>query len=118
VASVPSAAIVEAFSRLDPVSFGVAAGATSVLALGAATLFLLTGGGDAAHLLLSLVGAVLPGVGMSVAGALLGLLYFLVLGFVGGAGAAYIRNLMVLLSVRVARRDIELRLLRRLFDVN
>jgi hypothetical protein len=34
------------------------------------------------------------------------------------AGAAYIRNLMVLLSVRVARRDIELRLLRRLFDVN
>ncbi len=118
VARVPEEALVDAFSRLDPVSFGFAAGATSGLVLLATTLLLLMTGGPGAGLHMALLGTLLPGIAMSVAGGVIAALYFLVLGFVGGAAAAYLRNLLVLLSARIAHRDVELRLLRRLLDVN
>jgi hypothetical protein len=58
----------------------------------------------------------LPGFSVSLPGSFIGLLYLLVLGFIAGAGSAYLRNLIVFLSARFIHRDIELFLLRRMFD--
>jgi hypothetical protein len=40
----------------------------------------------------------------------------MLVGFVAGSGAAYLRNLLIFFTARVIHRDIELNLLRRLLD--
>lgn len=108
--------LVRVFSRLDPVSFGVAAGVTSAVSLLLMTSWLVLKGGGVVGTHLTLLGNFLPGFAVSMPGALVGFAYVLALGAVVGAAAAYVRNMMLLVSARIAHRDIELRLLRRLFD--
>jgi protoporphyrinogen oxidase len=108
--------IIRVFPRLDPLSFGLASGLTSAAIIFLATLFLIIRGGEVVGPHLGLLGNFLPGYTVSLSGALIGTLQLFVLGFVAGSTFAYFRNLIVFLSARVIHRDIELRLLRRLFD--
>jgi uncharacterized membrane protein len=65
---------------------------------------------------LQLLSIFLPGFSVSGWGALVGLFYLFSLGFIVGSSSAYLRNLMVWIGARLLHRDIELDLLRRLYD--
>jgi protoporphyrinogen oxidase len=116
VDEVLSESIVRVFSRVDPPSFGLAAGVVWAMGIVLATVLVLAQGGEVVGPHLSLLGNFLPGFTVSPAGAVIGGLYFFALGCILGSAAAYSRNLMMLLSARLVYRDIELRRLRRLFD--
>jgi len=110
------ATIVHSFPRLDPVAFGLAAGVMAGTLLFVATLFLALNGGELLGPKLQLLSNFLPGFTVSILGALIGFSYLFGLGFVFGSFSAYLRNLMVWFSARMIHRDIELYLLRRLYD--
>lgn len=108
--------ITRVFPRLDPVSFGLSAGITGGLGIFIFTLFLVIYGTDIVGNYPLLLRNFLPGFSVSVWGALVGLLDMFVLGFLLGSVAAYCRNILVFLSARMIHRDVEMQLLRRLFD--
>jgi hypothetical protein len=108
--------VTRVFPRLDPVSFGLSAGIIGGLGIFIATLFLVIYGTDIVGNYPLLLRNFLPGFTVSVWGALVGLLDMFVLGFLFGSVAAYCRNIMVFLSARMIHRDVEMQLLRRLFD--
>jgi hypothetical protein len=108
--------ITRVFPRLDPVSFGLSAGIIGGLGIFIATLFLVIHGTDIVGNYPLLLRNFLPGFTISIWGALVGLLDMFVLGFLFGSVAAYCRNIMVFLSARKIHRDVEMQLLRRLFD--
>lgn len=108
--------IIHVFPRLDPVAFGLSAGLIAGLSLALATLFLVIKGGEVVGPHLQVLAFLLPGYTVSIFGSLVGLIYLFVTGFVLGSGFAYLRNLIVLINARVIHRDIEIYLLRRLFD--
>jgi hypothetical protein len=108
--------ITRVFPRLDPVSFGLATGITGGLLIFIATLFLVLHGTEVVGTYPLLLQNFLPGFTVSLWGALVGLLEILGLGFIFGSLAAYCRNIMMFLSVRMLYRDVEMGLLRQLFD--
>ena len=85
-------ALTHTFPKLDPVAFGVAVGAVAGLALSLATLFLVIKGGDVVGPNMNLLSQFLPGYTVTLAGAVLSLLYGFVLGLVGGWAVAFTRN--------------------------
>jgi protoporphyrinogen oxidase len=111
-------ALVRIFSRLDPIAFGLASGAVAGASLLLASLSLLVTRGGIVGTHWELLGGPLPGVTATTGGVLVGLLYVAGIGFLLGAAAAYLRNLMVGLTARLVHRDVQFRLLRRLFEVS
>lgn len=108
--------ITRIFPRLDPVSFGFSIGMTGGILIFLATLILVLKNGVNTGPHLALLSNYLPGYTVSMLGAVVGLLYIFGAGFLLGSAFAYFRNLMVFVSARIIHRDIELYLLRRLFD--
>jgi hypothetical protein len=108
--------IVHVFPRVDPVAFGLASGLTAGAVLLVATLFLIFKDGGSAGPHLGLLSNFLPGYSVSFLGALVGFVDLLAFGSILGSTFAYIRNLTVWISARIIHRDIEMNLLRRLFD--
>ena len=108
--------IAHIFPRLDPVALGFAIGITSGALLFAATLFLLIKDGSTAGPNLALLSNYLPGYTVTFWGAVVGLFGLFTLGFFFGLMLAYLRNLAVFIGARIIHRDIELYLLRRLFE--
>ncbi|HSL43680.1 MAG TPA: NAD(P)/FAD-dependent oxidoreductase [Anaerolineales bacterium] len=108
--------ITHIFPRLDPVALGFALGTTCGALIFAATLFLLLKDGGTVGPHLQLLSNFVPGFSVTLRGALVGLSGLFVLGFIFGSVLAYLRNLTVYISARIIHRDIELYLLRRLFD--
>ena len=110
------AALERVFAKLDRFAFGVAVAAVAAAVLSLASLFLMWKGGPVIGPNLRLLAQYLPGYEASPRGALLGLLYGLVGGFVLGWTFAVTRNAAALFSLAVIRRRVESRLLRRVFD--
>jgi hypothetical protein len=104
------------FAKLDRVALGVALGCVSGAALCLASLALVLKGGPVVGPHLRLLGQYLPGYEASLRGALLGLGYGLVGGFITGWLLAVIRNATALFYVSTIRRRAEYRVLGRLLD--
>jgi hypothetical protein len=109
-------AFTRVFPRLDPLAFGISAGAIAGFLLFIATIIVSLHPGIPEEFPLQLLANFLPGFSVSMAGSLIGLLYLFLLGFFVGSGSAYLRNLMIFLGARLIHRDIEFYLLRRMFD--
>lgn len=105
-----------AFSRMDPIAFGISVGIVSALILAFATLFLVIKGGIVVGPYLQLLFNFLPGYRVNLAGILVSLFYGLIYGFGIGSTIAYIRNLIIYLNVKLLHRDIELKAVRRFLD--
>ncbi len=109
-------ALTRVFAKLDRVALGVAVGCVSGAALCLASLALVLKGGPVVGPHLRLLAQYLPGYAASPRGALLGLGYGLVGGFIGGWLLAVIRNATALFYVSAIRRRAEYRVLGRLLD--
>ncbi|MEM2125316.1 MAG: NAD(P)/FAD-dependent oxidoreductase [Candidatus Methanosuratincola sp.] len=104
------------FPRIDPLAFGFSAGTIAGVLLFVSTIFLTILNGHSGDFSLQLLENYLPGYHVSFKGSIIGMLYLFFGGFVIGTGSAYMRNLMVYIGARIIHRDIELYLLRRMFD--
>jgi hypothetical protein len=82
------------------VAFGIASGVVLALALAVATVILVWRGGEIVGPHLSLLGNYLPGYTVTWGGAVLGAIYGLLVGFVGGFLFATFRNITVALYLR------------------
>jgi protoporphyrinogen oxidase len=109
-------ALAPAFAKVDRFAFGAALGTVAAAGLFLASLFLVWKGGPHVGKNLKLLAQYLPGYEASVRGALLGIPYGLVGGFVAGWTLAVVRNAASLFSLAVIRRRAELRVLRRMLD--
>jgi len=104
------------FPKLDRTAFGLALGSTTGLILFLATLWLVLKGGNVIGPNLQLLGQYFPGYRVSFWGSMFGLAYGFATGFVGGWCYAFLRNVMVLLSMALIHRRAQWQLLRKLFD--
>ncbi|OGQ82453.1 MAG: hypothetical protein A3F90_08675 [Deltaproteobacteria bacterium RIFCSPLOWO2_12_FULL_60_19] len=113
-------ALEEAFSRiflkLDRTAFGVAAGLVSGVLLFLVTLGVVIKGGDLIGPTLQLLRYYFPGYTVSPAGSVIGLLYGLITGFIGGWLFAFLRNAAMFLYLTRSYRKAQRGLLRRFFD--
>jgi protoporphyrinogen oxidase len=116
VTEVVREALAHVFTKLDPPAFGSALGAATGIILFLVTLILVLKGGEVVGPRLQLLSEFLPGYTVTAAGALVGLLYGLALGFIGGWCFAYFRNIAVFIYVAIAQRRAELGTLRKMFD--
>jgi hypothetical protein len=108
--------IAEFFPRLDRVALAGAVGATTGLSLFLATMALVLKGGVVVGPTLGLLGQYFPGYTVTPAGALVGLLYGVVVGGGVGWSFAFLRNATLLFYVALARRRVERGLLRRFLE--
>jgi protoporphyrinogen oxidase len=108
--------LAQAFARLDAVALGVAVGVAVGLALFLATMWLIVKGGEVVGPTLDLLGQFFPGYSVTTLGAVTGLGYGFVCGFVFGWSLASLRNLVLSLHLYRARRTAELRSLRDFLD--
>jgi protoporphyrinogen oxidase len=104
------------FPRVDPLAFGFSTGTVAGFLLFIATLFLTINSSEAVGPHLSLLEQFLPGYRISLTGSITGLVYLFLVGFFTGLGIAYLWNVSVFISARIFHRDIEIHLLRRMFD--
>jgi hypothetical protein len=109
-------ALAEAFTKLDPVAFGLSVGIVTGLALFLGTLFLVLKGGDTVGPNVQLLRNFFPGYTVTGRGSLTGLAYGFIFGFVLGWGFAYLRNTSMFLHMAIIQRRAELSVLRRIFD--
>ncbi len=116
VTEVVKEALAHIFTRLDPLAFGLALGLILGLAVFAATALLLLRGGPVVGPHLQLLSNFFIGYSVTWPGALIGLLYGVVVGFVFGGLFAYLRNTAMFLHMAYIQRRSELNLLRSLFD--
>jgi protoporphyrinogen oxidase len=104
------------FPRLDPVAFGLSTGLLAGAVTFLTTLIMALKGGSDVEQYLLLLENFLPGYAITIPGSLIGLAYLFITGFIIGSGFAYLRNLTILIGARIVHRDIELKLMRRLYD--
>lgn len=116
MASVVQGALARAFMKLDRAAFGLSLGVMAGLVLFLATLFLVIKGGPDAGSNLALLGHFFPGYDVDPFGAVLGLGYGFLTGFVVGWGVAFLRNTVVFLYMAFVHRQSEYRLLRKLME--
>jgi hypothetical protein len=109
-------ALAPAFAKVDRFALGAALGTVTAAVLFFASIFLVLKGGPHVGKNLKLLGQYLPGYEASPRGALLGIPYGLVVGFIVGWTLAVVRNAAALFSLAVIRRRAELRVLRRVLD--
>ena len=102
--------------KVDAVALGVAAGLVSGATLFLMTFFLLLKGGRVVGPTLSLLGQYFPGYTVTPAGALLGLAYGCLAGYVAGWSFAYLRNVTHFLYIGILKRRIQRDRLRKLLD--
>jgi hypothetical protein len=106
----------QAFMKLDPRACGLSWGAAVGSVLFLITLIVANNHWFDVAEKLALLNEYFSGYDVTVPGALFGLCYGFVIGFVGGWGFAFLRNIVVLLSMAVIYRRAELGLLRRMLD--
>jgi protoporphyrinogen oxidase len=104
------------FPKLDRLALGLATGITAGLSLLVSTLALVWKGGPHVIPHLGLLNQYFPGYRVSLAGALAGLAYGMLVGFAGGFCFAVIRNAALFLSLALVRRRAEGQLLRHFLD--
>jgi len=91
--AIDKAILMAAFARFDPLALAVALGSVFALLIFIATAALLLQGGEVVGPHLALLGIYLPGYDVSWTGALLGALYFWLIGAVTGMVIAMLWNL-------------------------
>ena len=104
------------FRKLDGLALGGATGIAAGVVLCLATLILVLKGGDVVGPRLELLAQYFPGYSVTWMGSLLGLAYGLFYGFLIGWYFAFIRNGVLFLTMTVALRRAQLRLLRRFHE--
>jgi protoporphyrinogen oxidase len=102
--------------KIDRVAFGVALGAASGLLLLLTTLVLVLKGGGTVGPNLGLLSQFFPGYSVTGAGAVLGLAYGFLSGFVAGWTFGLVRNMIVFGWMAVVHRRAERQILRRVLD--
>ena len=110
------AAIGRTFLKLDRVAFGLSLGVTTGVVLFLATLILVLKGGEVVGPRMWLLSQYFPGYTVSMWGSLLGLVYGMLVGFLGGWTFAFLRNAITFLAVAFFRRGAELSALRRVLE--
>lgn len=116
LAALPEGALVKVFSRLDPVALGASIGVMGGMLLFLVTIALLVKGGEVVGPNLQLLDQFFPWYSVTAPGSLVGLLYGFVVGFIGGWGFAFLRNLAVFLSAVIFQRQLEFHMLWKLHD--
>lgn len=106
----------EGLARLDPLALGVAVGVVCGLGLFAATAVLLFEGGPVVGPRLALLGNYLIGYSVSWSGAVVGAIEAAILGFLGAAAFAGLRNRALEAHARHLRRRAEAAARRDLLD--
>jgi hypothetical protein len=81
-----------------------------------ATLVLVAKGGDVIGPRLALLSQYFPGYTVSAAGSVVGLLYGVIVGFVGGWATAFLRNATVFVYLAASQRRAERHLMRKLLE--
>lgn len=109
-------AIQRAFTKLDRLALGLSFGAACGSVVFLATLFLVLKGGPVVGPTLQLLDQFFPLYSVTLGGSLLGLGYGFLVGFLGGWGFAFIRNMSLFLMFAAVRRGAELQALRRVLD--
>lgn len=109
-------AVEKALLKLDRLAFGISVGTVSGLFLFLATLILVLKGGAVVGPTMQLLSEFFPGYTVTLQGSLVGLVYGLAAGFVGGWSFAFARNAIVLLVEVLIRRGAELRSLLRVLE--
>jgi hypothetical protein len=100
--------IIRAFAKLDRSAFGVALGVVTGVLVFAATLFGVVNGSAADELKIFLLSQYYPGYRVTPGGAILGLLYGFVSGFLIGWCIAHLRNASLGIYLRFVRKKTEL----------
>jgi protoporphyrinogen oxidase len=113
---VPEEVLARTFARLDKLAFGIAVGSVSGLLVFLATVWLIVRGGDVVGPNLSLLGQFFLGYTVTVKGALIGLGYASIWGFLSGWLFAYLRNLFLAFYVSRVKKRVELLSLRDFLD--
>ncbi|HEX5418103.1 MAG TPA: hypothetical protein VFZ25_20805, partial [Chloroflexota bacterium] len=108
--------IKRAFRKLDRLAFGLSLGMASGLLLFIATLGLVLKDGPFVGQNLQLLSQFFPGYTVTLEGSLVGLVYGFLLGFIGGWGAAFLRNTAMFLTLAFVRRGAEFDALRRVLE--
>jgi hypothetical protein len=104
------------FLKLDRMALGLSLGISAGALLFLATLALVLRGGDVVGPNMQLLNHYFPGYSVSLLGSMLGLVYGFISGFIGGWGFAFLRNMLVFLSMLSLHRRTEFQLLRKLFE--
>ena len=115
-ASIPDQVIIQSFARLDRIALGVAFGVIVGLAVFSATVVLLFKGGDQVGPNLSLLGQYFIGYRVTWGGSFVGLVYGFASGFVLGWLAAFLRNLVLDIYLRIIKLRANLSSAQELFD--
>jgi protoporphyrinogen oxidase len=110
------AALARVFRKLDRVAFGLSLGSVAGVLLFLATLLLVLKGGEIVGPRLQLLNQYFPGYRVTAPGALLGLAYGFVTGFIGGWTIAVLRNASMFLYMALIHRRAERDLVRRLLE--
>ena len=100
-----------AFTKLDPLSFGVAYGLVAGISLALITLVTIFRANDQLTVILMLLDNYIPGYQVNIQGALLGLLWGFLLGFLLAGGFATLRNSFTRIYISIIRRRAEMTLL-------
>ncbi len=104
------------FRKLDGLALGSATGIVAGVVLCLATLILVLKGGDVVGPRMELLAQYFPGYSVTWIGSLLGLAYGSFYGFLIGWYFAFIRNAVLFLTMTIALRRAQLRLLRRFHE--
>ena len=108
--------VAEIFPRVDGVAFGAATGLVAGALLCLATLVLVWKGGPVVGPTLGLLAQFLPGYSVTATGAMIGLIYGGLGGFLAGWSFAVIRNLTLFFSLSFLRRRAQRQLLKRFLE--
>ena len=114
--SVPDQVIIQSFARLDRTALGVAFGVIVGLAVFSTTVVLLLKGGDQVGPNLSLLGQYFIGYRVTWGGSFIGLAYGFASGFALGSLAAFLRNLVLDIYLRIIKLRANLSSAQDLFD--
>jgi len=115
-ASMLDGRVAEIFPRVDGVAFGAATGLVAGALLCLATLVLVWKGGPVVGPTLGLLAQFLPGYSVTATGAMIGLIYGALGGFLAGWSFAVIRNLTLFFSLSFLRRRAQRQLLKRFLE--
>ncbi len=104
------------FARVDSMAMGISAGIICAVGLWLVTMVLVLKGGHKIGPNLALLAQFFPGYSVTPLGSLIGLLYGLSVGFVGGYSLAALRNVVLFLHWALVLRRAEHRSLKRLLE--
>ena len=115
-ASIPDRLIIQSFARLDRTAMGVAVGVVFGMTVFGATVILLIKGGTTIGPNLRLLGQYFPGYTVSWSGSVVGLAYGFASGFIFGWSAAFLRNLLLNIYIRIIKLKANLSSAQDLFE--